>query len=653
MKLVYGLAFFCLLFSQTCFAEQTLEDSLKAMVKSAPEDSTKVNLLIDLGRKVYWSADPEQLLITGNQARALSAKINFKKGVGLAYKNIGRGYFIKAKYPDALDNYLKSLAVFDSIGEKWFVANMYNNIGGVYYDQGDEIDALDYFTKSLKLSEELNDTLRILSAINNIGSVYSNKKKTYNEALSNYLHALQLNDAMTDKDSNEIGTSAVNVGEMYFKKYEVDSTKNPSRLDSALFFLKRSLIAYGSTLDATYTLNYLGKVYKEKREFGKALEYHLRAVDIARKAEAKNDESIALLAMAQTYAAQGNNKMALKTFKEAEPLAIETEAKYTLKDIYQGLGDTYGKLSDLSNAFKYQNLLIGIKDEIYDLETDKKLGTIKFTRDLEQKESAINLLTKDQELKEKEISRQKIVRNSFMGGFAIVLLFAGVFFTQRNRISKEKKRSDELLLNILPEETAEELKATGTAKAKSFDLVSVLFTDFKNFTQASELLSPEDLVAEINHCYSEFDKIITRLGIEKIKTIGDAYMCAGGLPATNQTNPVDVVQAGLEMVAFIEKNKQERISKNQPFFELRCGVHTGPVVAGIVGIKKFAYDIWGDTVNTASRMESSGEIGKVNISGTTYELVKDKYECEYRGKVKAKNKGEIDMYFVSRSLGAG
>ena len=296
-------------------------------------------------------------------------------------------------------------------------------------------------------------------------------------------------------------------------------------------------------------------------------------------------------------------------------------------------------------------MLIRIKDLLYDIDSDKKLGTLQFTYDLDKKESKIKLLTKDQELKEQEINRQKLVRNSFMGGFAIVLLFAGVFFSQRNRISKEKKRSDELLLNILPEETAEELKTTGTAKAKSFDSVSVLFTDFKNFTQASEKLSPEELVEEINHCYCEFDKIITKHGIEKIKTIGDAYMCAGGLPVSNSTHPVDVVQAGLEMVEFIERNKNERIAKGQPFFELRCGVHTGPVVAGIVGIKKFAYDIWGDTVNTASRMESSGEIGKVNISGTTYELIKDKFHCEHRGKVKAKNKGEIDMYFVSGAIG--
>ena len=325
-------------------------------------------------------------------------------------------------------------------------------------------------------------------------------------------------------------------------------------------------------------------------------------------------------------------------------------ANKELKEIYEGLAHCHAGLNDFTNAFKYQSLLINVKELIYNAETDKKLETLLFNFEIEKKQGQINLLTKDKEIQEQEINRQKLVRNGFIGGFAIVMLFAGVFFVQRNRITKEKKRSDELLLNILPEETAEELKMYGAAKAKSFDLVSVLFTDFKNFTQASELLSAEELVQEINYCYSEFDRIITKFGIEKIKTIGDAYMCAGGLPVTNITHPFDVVNAGLEMQQFIERNKTERIKRGQPYFELRLGIHTGPVVAGIVGIKKFAYDIWGDTVNTASRMESSGEIGKVNISGATFELIKEKFSCHYRGKIEAKNKGEIDMYFLEPVL---
>ncbi|MFM9944199.1 MAG: adenylate/guanylate cyclase domain-containing protein [Bacteroidia bacterium] len=217
-------------------------------------------------------------------------------------------------------------------------------------------------------------------------------------------------------------------------------------------------------------------------------------------------------------------------------------------------------------------------------------------------------------------------------------------------ISREKERSDELLLNILPAEIAEELKDTGASKAKSYDEVTVMFTDFKGFTQLSEKLSPKELVAEINECFSAFDHIMHKYGVEKIKTIGDAYMAAGGLPTANNTHPNDVVNAAIAVQQFMQEHKVVKEAAGKLFFEIRIGVHTGPVVAGIVGVKKFAYDIWGDTVNTASRMESSGEVGRVNISGTTYELVKDKFKCTHRGKVIAKGKGEIDMYFVETKI---
>lgn len=271
--------------------------------------------------------------------------------------------------------------------------------------------------------------------------------------------------------------------------------------------------------------------------------------------------------------------------------------------------------------------------------------------DFDKKEAAAKAeQDKKDALALKELQRQKLVRNGFIGGFAAMMLFAGVFFMQRNRIKKGKKRSDELLLNILPEEVAEELKIKGHADAKLFNDVTVMFTDFKGFTKLSEKLTPAELVEEIHHCFKAFDNIITKHNIEKIKTIGDAYMCAGGLPVANKSHPEDVVYAALEIQAFMLQHLQDRKQEGKEIFEIRIGIHTGPVVAGIVGVKKFAYDIWGDTVNIASRMESSGEAGKVNISNNTFELVKDKFHCSYRGKIEAKNKGDIDMYFVESAL---
>ncbi|MBN4056278.1 adenylate/guanylate cyclase domain-containing protein [Rhodothermus sp. AH-315-K08] len=206
--------------------------------------------------------------------------------------------------------------------------------------------------------------------------------------------------------------------------------------------------------------------------------------------------------------------------------------------------------------------------------------------------------------------------------------------------------SDELLLNVLPEEIAAELKEKGTTNAKRFDQVTVMFTDFKGFTQIAEKLSPSELVEEIHVCFSEFDAIITKHNLEKIKTIGDAYMCAGGIPVANSTHAYDAVSAALEIRTFMQDYRQDRLASGQEGFQIRIGLHTGPVVAGVVGVKKFAYDIWGDTVNTASRMESSGEAGMINLSATTHELVHDSFNCAYRGKIPAKNKGPLDMYFV-------
>jgi PAS domain S-box-containing protein len=209
-------------------------------------------------------------------------------------------------------------------------------------------------------------------------------------------------------------------------------------------------------------------------------------------------------------------------------------------------------------------------------------------------------------------------------------------------ILNEKKKSDELLLNILPKQIADELKNSGKATARKHENVSILFTDFKDFTLMASSISPIKLVKELNEIFSHFDDIMEMFQIEKIETIGDAYFAACGVPGKNKHHAVQCVKAAKQMFKYLE----ERNNTNEIQWKMRAGIHSGPVVAGVVGKRKYAYDLFGDTVNTASRMETNGEVGKINISETTYELVKGKYNCIPRGQINTKGKGNLNMYFV-------
>jgi class 3 adenylate cyclase len=237
-----------------------------------------------------------------------------------------------------------------------------------------------------------------------------------------------------------------------------------------------------------------------------------------------------------------------------------------------------------------------------------------------------------------------VFNERLLGNLAIT---RGILKSLATRVIREDERNQRLMQNILPYEIAEELKNSGEVQVKSYPKVSVLFTDFKGFTALTETLSPQLLLKELNDCFTNFDEIVSRHRMEKIKTIGDAYMCAGGIPVANETNAVDAVLAALEIQRYIHQRVTDRAGNGLPHWACRLGINTGEVIAGIIGKHKFSYDIWSDTVNTASRMESAGEPGKVNISQSTYLEVKDFFDCEYRGKIAAKGKGEIAMYFVT------
>jgi class 3 adenylate cyclase len=554
------------------------------------------------------------------------------------------GYYYKGEYAQVLVYWQQSLNTFEESGNKLGVANMSNNLGAVNFNQGDDTKAIEYYLQSLKVSEEINDKLRIATALMNIGSVYSNKEQTYGLALDYYHRSLPMSMELNDYEA--IGTVSVNMGEIFLKRNETDS---------ALHYFNTSLDAYkkAESVKVSYTLNNIGKVYNLIGNYNRAIEIQTEAFNRARNVEAKLEMTQSLIGLAETYSSMGNYKSAVTAYKQAEAIGLEIGAEYELKFAYEGLAHTYEHLRDFANAYNYQKLYTMMKDSLYNSEVDKKLQIISMNMDLEKKQSNIDLLTKDVALQELSIQRQRIaIYAAGSTGFLLLIMAIGLFsrykYVRRtNRIiAEERDRSEKLLLNILPAETAQELKEKGVATPKDYEMVSVLFTDFKGFTIIAEKLTAKELIEELNHCFFEFDKIIDKHNLEKIKTIGDAYMCAGGIPVANKTNPVDIVKAGLEIREFMENLKIQREKEGKDYWELRIGIHTGEVVAGVVGKNKFAYDIWGDAVNTASRMESSGIPGQVNISGTTYEFVKDHFQCTYRGKVQAKNKGEIDMYIV-------
>ena len=372
---------------------------------------------------------------------------------------------------------------------------------------------------------------------------------------------------------------------------------------------------------------------------------------------AKLEMTHSLLGMAETYELQGDTRSALDAYTEAKSIAIDINANTQLKPILDGISRSFASLNMYRKAYENRLMFDLVKDSLYNAENNKKVERMQFNYDLDQKQSEINLLVKDKALQDLELDRQRIIRNAIIGGlFLIIAIAFAIYRNYRIKVRSNKKlgaqneQIENLLLNILPSKVAKELQIFGFATPSYYESATVLFTDFKGFSRIAEGLTPNELVSELNNFFIAFDGIVEKYGLEKIKTIGDAYMCAGGIPTTNDIHPLAAVKAGMEMQAYMDEMNSMREKTGKQAWGLRVGIHTGPLVAGVVGRKKYAYDIWGSTVNISSRMESNGETGKVNISNSTFNLIKDYYSCTYRGKINAKNIGDIDMYFIEGEI---
>ena len=635
---IFAFLFFSFLTSLSQEADPAI-DSLKDIIRTQGEDSSKVNTMVELGTLLLTS-DLNEALRYGNEATDLAEKINFEKGLGFAFKLVGLVNAYQNNFPEANAQFMASLAVFRKIDFQEGVSSMLNNLGSLNFNMGEDSKAIEYYLESLKIAEDIDNKLRIGTGLVNIGNVYANKEATYAKAVNYFLEALPIFESINYREG--IGTATVNIGEIYFK---AGADK------SALPFLKRSIEMYEGTADAALALSYVGEIYADRKEFDNALDYHKQAIEVTERLGARQYLAQSLLSYAKTLQQKGDLQASVKTYKRAQEISEEIGAKQEVMSAYEALAHGYSQLGDFKNAYRYEYLYSRIKDTLYNTNEDKKIQQLQFNFDLGKKQAEIDL-------QDETIKRQKIVNYAAaITGFLLLLLVVGFYqrykYTRKtNKIIKdERDRSQELLLNILPEETARELEVNGQAQTRYYESVTVLFTDFKGFSSIAGKLSPQDLVAELNDYFIAFDEIVEKHNLEKIKTIVDAYMCAGGIPTPNDTNALEAVEAALEMQSFMEKRIAERKEQGLVAWELRIGIHTGPIVAGVVGKKKYAYDIWGDTVNVASRMESNGEPGKVNISSATFEKIKDKYECLHRGKISAKNIGEVDMYFVEEKIG--
>ncbi|MBL7473638.1 adenylate/guanylate cyclase domain-containing protein [Robertkochia sediminum] len=609
---------------------------------SDTSDSLKVNNLNTLAFFYINEGRFQKADSVLQEAITLAKEIGYLRGEAEALKYLGVNYDYQSNRYEATRYSMESLELYKRINDVPGIANLESNLGAMYLNEGDPV-AIDYLIPALQKGEALKDTTRIVSVLINLAALYGNYMQEPEKAMKYYADCKTYLDAGFEGSEN---------WEIYYRaglaEYNLINANYKESLQQYLALLPydEGSIYYAETLLKA------GESYEGLGQTDQARDYYKRSVASAKKWSSDRNWVEGLNKLGSSYIKSDQPVLGLGYLQEALMISNASGMLQAQRDVNKALYMAYEKQGDYDQALKHHKRYLELKDSIFDIAANDKVRFAQLNFDLEKKESQIALLERETEITELQQKRQKSVTIATVAvSGLLMILVLGLFnrykfIKKANRIIQEEKgRSDSLLLNILPEETAQELKENGKVKAKRFESVTVMFTDFKGFTKTSENMTPEELVKSVDHFFSKFDEIIEQYGLEKIKTIGDAYMCAGGLPFPVSDHPQKVILAAIDILKFVDAVRQDS-TDGIPGFEVRIGIHTGPVVAGVVGTKKFAYDIWGDTVNVASRMESSSEAGKINISEVTYALVKEDFSCVYRGEVEVKNKGTLKMYFI-------
>ncbi len=568
--------------------DQKVADSLKRIYQqNIVEDSAKFDLL----RNIAFN-EVNDLKLALHYAEEL-IKLSEQKA---SYLNLYRGYFQKGNIKrlmgdleEAIDAYFKSGQAARKAKSFKGEGNTYGAIADIYAVSNNHTNARLYYKKAISTLRQSNDSIALASVISNAGDEFLNHK-IYDSAI------------------------------LHFR-------------EAGIIFEKINYL-----IGKAYTLGNSGMVYANTGQTNLAEKNINEAIRILEEAEDYYPICVYLISMCDIYLQKSNEQTAMNYAQRSLQLAEKYGLKEQISDANLKLSELYERSGNTGESFKYYKNYIAYRDSVNNIKSVQKMADLRTDFEVSKKQTEVDLLNQ-----EKRNQRIMLISVFIILGLAIVLL--GTLYWYFKTISREKKRSESLLLNILPAETAKELKQNGKVDAVKFDEVTVLFTDFVSFSKLAEHVEPVQLVKSIDFYFKGFDEITTKYGLEKIKTIGDSYMCACGLPTANPTHARNVILAAKEMIELVKNAMHAEDGLSH--FDVRIGIHTGPVVAGIVGIKKWQYDIWGDTVNIASRMESKSEPGRINLSEITYQQIKDEFPCEYRGEIEVKNRGILKMYFLS------
>jgi adenylate cyclase len=582
------IGFFCMTIHYAPCQDQKLADSLARIYKADTlHGVARMELLRNLS---FNEVNNLQLALKyAEELIVLSRKLGNDLYLHRGYYQKGNKKRLLGDLDEALDAYFKSAEAALRANSKTGEGSTYLAIADIYSISNNHTNAKLYYSKAINTLRNSDNRIALASAISNFGDEYLNIKK-YDSAL------------------------------LYFREA------------GAIYEKADYLVGKG------YSLGNIGMVYANIGEKALAEKNINEAIQILSSLEDYYPICVYLLSMSDIYQEKGDHQTALEYALKSLDLAKKYGLKEQISDANQKLSELYGKAGNSDLSLKYFKDHITYRDSVNNIKSVQKMADLRTDFEVAQKQVEVDLLNQ-----EKRNQHIIVVSLLIILGLATIILVTLYWFYRV--ISREKKRSESLLLNILPAETAKELKRNGKVEAVKFDQVTVLFTDFVEFSKYAEYVEPEQLVRSIDFYFKGFDEITTKYGLEKIKTIGDSYMCACGLPTANHAHARNVVQAAREMIDLVRK--ELHAADTLSHFDIRIGIHTGPVVAGIVGIKKWQYDIWGDTVNIASRMESMSQHGRVNISETTYNQVKEEFPYEYRGEIEVKNRGSLKMYFLN------